>query len=78
MKQYIGERFDKVAGSLTADDCMQTIIDRTGDAASAKRYSDIVSRCEAARYAPLQEKIDSAAINEVIKLIRVIEKESKI
>jgi len=78
MKQYIGERFDKVAGSLTADDCMQTIIDRTGDAASAERYRDIVSRCEAARYAPLQEKIDTAAINEVIKLIRVIEKESKI
>ena len=78
MKQYIGERFDKVAGSLTADDCMQTIIDRTGDSASANRYKDIVSRCDAGRYAPTQQQLDSTTIDEVIRLIRVIEKESKI
>jgi hypothetical protein len=78
MKQYIGERFDKVAGSLTADDCMQTIIDRTGDSASANHYKDIVSRCDAGRYAPMQQHLDSATIDEVIGLIRVIEKESKI
>ena len=60
MKQYIGERFDKVAGSLTADDCMQAIIDRSGDLASANRYKDIVSQCEAARYAPMQQQVDSA------------------
>ena len=78
MKQYIGERFDKVAGSLTADDCMRTIIDCTGDSASANRFKDIVSRYEASRYAPTQEKLDSATIDEVIRLIRVIEKESKI
>ena len=78
MKQYIGERFDKVAGSLTADDCMQTIIDRTGDSASANRYKDIVSRCDAGRYAPMQQQLDSTTIDEVVRLIRVIEKESKI
>ncbi len=78
MKQYIGERFDKVAGSLTADDCMQTIVDRTGDSASANHYRDIVSRCEAGRYAPMQQQLDSATIGEVIRLIRIIEKESKI
>jgi hypothetical protein len=78
MKQYIGERFDKVAGSLTADDCMQTIIDRTDDSVSANRYKDIVSQCEAGRYAPTQRQIDSATIDDVIRLIRVIEKESKI
>jgi len=78
MKQYIGERFDKVAGSLTADDCMQTIIDRTGDSASANRYWDIVSRCDAGRYTPMQQQLDSTTIDEVVRLIRVIEKESKI
>ncbi len=78
MKQYIGERFDKVAGSLTADDCMQTIIDRTGDSASANRYKDIVSRCDAGRYSPMQQQLDSTTIDEVVRLIRVIEKESKI
>jgi hypothetical protein len=78
MKQYIGERFDKVAGSLTADDCMRTIIERTGDSASANRYKDIVSQCEAARYAPMRQQIDAATIDEVVRLIRVIEKESKV
>jgi hypothetical protein len=78
MKLYIGERFDKVAGSLTADDCMQTIIDRTGDSASANNYKDIVSRCDAGRYAPTQQQLDSTTIDEVIGLIRVIEKESKL
>ncbi len=78
MKQYIGERFDKVAGSLTADDCMQTIIDRTGDSTSANRYRDIVSCCDAGRYAPMKQQLDSATIDEVVRLIRVIEKESKI
>lgn len=78
MKQYIGERFDKVAGSLTADDCMQTIIDRTGDSASANRYKNIVSCCDAGRYAPMQQQLDSTTIDEVVRLIRVIEKESKI
>jgi BatD DUF11 like domain len=78
MKQYIGERFDKVAGSLTADDCMQTIIDRTGDSALANRYKDIVSRCDAGRYSPMQQQLDSTTTDEVVRLIRVIEKESKI
>ncbi|MGA2680048.1 MAG: BatD family protein [Sedimentisphaerales bacterium] len=78
MKQYIGERFDKVAGSLTADDCMRTIIDRTGDSASANRYRDVVSRCDAGRYAPMQQQLDSTTIDEGVGLIRVIEKESKI
>ncbi len=78
MKQYIGERFDKVAGSLTADDCRGVVIDRTGEAQLAARYSDIVSDCVAARYAPVQTQLDSAKIDEVIKLIRVVDKASKL
>ena len=31
MKGYIGDRFDKVAASLTADDCSRAIVDATGD-----------------------------------------------
>jgi hypothetical protein len=78
MKQYIGERFDKVAGSLTADDCMRTIIDCTGDSAGAGCYKDIVSRCETARYAPTQQQIDSGTIDEAVRLIREIDKKAKL
>jgi hypothetical protein len=78
MKQYIGERFDKVAGSLTADDCSRAIVEGTGDSETAARFRDIISDCEAARYAPVQLQLNSTTINEVIKLIRIIDKKSKI
>lgn len=77
MRQYIGDRFDKVAGSLTADDCQQAIITCTGDLESAGRYRDIISDFEAARYAPVQTQIDRKKIDEVAKLIRTIDKKSK-
>ena len=78
MKQFIGQRFDKVAGSLTADDCQQAIISGTGDSELANQFRDIVSDCEAARYSAVQRQIDSATIENVSKLIRTIDKKSKI
>jgi hypothetical protein len=77
MQEYIGRRFDRVAGSLTAEDCRQVIIAQTDDSNLAARYSSIISDCQAARYAPVQPNVDSATIDEVIELIRNIEKKSK-
>ncbi len=77
MKQYIGERFDKVAGSLTADDCRNIIMKATANSELAGRYRDIIDVCEAGRYAPVRLQIDSAKVDEVIKLIRSVNKSSK-
>ena len=77
MKQYIGERFDKIAGSLTADDCYQTIASVTGDSQIADRYRDIIAQCETSRYASTHASSDSVNLSEVIKLIHIIEKNSK-
>ncbi|MCP4257118.1 MAG: protein BatD [Planctomycetes bacterium] len=77
MKQYIGERFDKVAGSLTADDCYQIIASVVHDTHTAGRYRDAIAQCEASRYASDQASADSVQVSEVIKLIRIIEKNSK-
>jgi hypothetical protein len=77
MKQYIGDRFDKVAGSLTADDCFQVVISHAGDSESAGRFRDIVGDCETARYAPVRQRVDAATIENVIELIRTIEKKSR-
>jgi tetratricopeptide (TPR) repeat protein len=54
MKGYLGERFDKVAASLTADDCHRIITDSTGDAVTAVRYKELIDTCEAARYARVE------------------------
>jgi len=77
MKQYVGQRFDRTAGSLTAYDCYEIIAAATKDSQAAGRYRDVIEQCESARYAAVQTDINSAKINEAVKLIRDIEKKSK-
>ncbi len=77
MKQYIGERFDRTAGSLTAEDSYEIIAAATKDTQTAGKYRDIIARCEAVRYASEDLDIDTAQIKEVIKLIRHIEKKCR-
>jgi len=77
MKQYIGNRFDKMAGSLTGDDCYDTIISATQDTEIADKYRQTIERCEATRYASIDINIDSEKIKDIIRLIRNIEKKSK-
>jgi hypothetical protein len=77
MKQYIGERFDKVAGSLTADDCYQIIASSLGDTPAAEKYRDTITKCETSRYASAEVNIDPPQVNEIMRLIHIIEKNSK-
>ena len=74
MKQYIGDRFDKTAGSLTPDDCDEAIRTATNDGQAAEQYKEIINNFEAGRYASIEVHIDSQKIEEVIDLIRRIEK----
>lgn len=77
MKQYVGDRFDRMAGSLTGDDCQEVIAAVTKDVQIADRYREIIVDCEAARYAAIEASIDSTQIKEVMKLIQTIDKISK-
>ncbi|MFC1795001.1 BatD family protein [Planctomycetota bacterium] len=74
MKNYIGERFDKTAGSLTPDECYDVIITATQDTQSADKYRAIIAGFEAGRYAPMEINIDSDKIGQVSELVRSIEK----
>jgi hypothetical protein len=74
MKQYIGEKFDKTAGSLTPDDCYNTIVIATQDSQNAEKYKAFIADFEAGRYAPVEIKIDSDKIKQVSELVRSIEK----
>ncbi|MHC4911580.1 MAG: BatD family protein [Planctomycetota bacterium] len=76
MKQYLGERFDRTAGSLTADDCHEIIISATRDGQMAERFRDIAAECEAMHYASVETNIGAAKIKEVVSLVRSIEKQS--
>jgi hypothetical protein len=77
MKRYIGDRFDKMAGSLTPDDCSDTIITATKDTENADKFRRTIAECETARYASINVKIDSGKIKDIIDLVRNIEKKSK-
>ena len=77
MKQYIGERFDKMAGSLTPDDCYDAIRAATTDAQTAGKYREIINNFEAGRYASIEVHIDPEKTKEVIDLVRRIEKNRK-
>jgi len=85
MKRYIGEKFDKTAGSLTPDECYDAIIAATQDAQNAEQYRAIIADFEAGRYAlpkgrltaRSEVKIDADKIKQVSELIHRIEKKCR-
>jgi hypothetical protein len=76
MKGYIGDRFDRIAASLMADDCYQIIAESTGGVDVATRYKELVAACEAARYASVGADIGADHVTEAIQLIGQVEKKS--
>jgi hypothetical protein len=77
MKEYLGDRFDRTAGSLTADECRDIILSATGDAQLADRFMAKVSECEAARYASIGSQVGTAQFEEAIGLVRSVEEKTK-
>ena len=77
MGGYIADRFEKVAGSLTPDECRRIIIDNTSDASIAGEFKAIVDQCYAARFASMEIEFNAVMITKVINLIRAIEKSIK-
>ena len=77
MKQYVGERFDKIAGSLTSNDCFEIIIAEAKDSQIAEKYKEIIANCEAFRYASKEKGSGTPKAEEVIGLIKTIEKKSR-
>jgi hypothetical protein len=77
MKNYIGDRFDRVAASLTGDDCRQVIAEAIADPAVAARYADLIAACEGSRYSPLAADVGSRQVQEAVELMDAIEKRAK-
>jgi hypothetical protein len=77
MKQYIGDKFDRTAGSLTPDDCYDAILAATQDTQSADQYRTIIAGFEAGHYALMEIKIDSDKIRQVCDLVRSIDKKCR-
>ncbi len=77
MTGYIADRFEKIAGSLTPDECRRIIIDATADASIAGEFKAIIDQCYAARFASFEIEVNAGMIAKVINLIKAIEKSIK-
>jgi hypothetical protein len=75
--QYVGDRFGKTAGSLTAQECRETVLQAGIAADLAGRLEQVVSTCEAARYASQANEIDQTAERNVQELIKTIDRAAK-
>ncbi len=77
MKRYVADRWDRVAGSLTAADCHTVILQATDDASLAQRYWELLDALEASVYAGGQTNTACESAAPIIELIRTIEKKAR-
>lgn len=76
LRQYIGDRFDRVAASLTAEECCDIIAASTGDTQVAARYKKMIAACETARYGSMDADVGKKHVQDAIDLVHAVETRS--
>ena len=74
MREYLGDRFGKTAGSLTGMDCERVVLEETGDGEMAKRYREIMEGFEASSYSGGARGSDVEDVDGIIELLKAVEK----
>jgi len=74
MREYVGDRFGKTAGSLTGMDCERIVLEATGDVEMAKRYRAIMEGFEASSYSGGARGRDVEDVYGIIELLKSVEK----
>lgn len=77
MRQYVGDRFDKTAGSLTGMDCERIIAEATCSKEAAGHYREVMEECEASAYSGMGGDLDAGRVREVIEMLCSIDKAVK-
>ena len=77
LKQYLGDRFDKTSGSMTAADCCHLVKAQTRNQELAHQMRDLVDACEAAHYSAASLHIDAQQVDSAIDLIKEIHRLTK-
>jgi hypothetical protein len=73
LKQYIADKFDRVAGTLTAEDCRALIFEKTGNVDLAGQFKRIMEEIEAAAYSSLDYTFDRDKQKQILQLLKMIE-----
>mgnify|MGYP005851097115 CR=1 FL=1 len=76
MREYVGDRFNRQAGSLTGMDCERVIAEGTADSETGREYRKIFEDCEASYYTGSGGKVDESKIKRIKELIKEIDRKS--
>jgi hypothetical protein len=73
LKQYVADKFDRVAGSLTAEDCRVLILEYTKNSGLAQQFKQVMEEIEAAAYSPMQYTFNQDKQKELLQLLKTVE-----
>jgi len=74
LKEYIADKSERLAGSLTAEDCRELILNRTNDVDIANEFKTYMEDIEMAAYSPTLYSFNDEKRKQIIELLGKIEK----
>jgi hypothetical protein len=77
LRQFLGDRFDRTAGSLTAGECHQIVLEATADQDLARRCQDLLAACEAAHYSAAQAILEDRYVQEAMGIVREVDRRAR-
>lgn len=77
LRRYIGDRFDRIAQSLTARDCRQILTEQRLDAELTENFCKTLEYCEHSQFAGDHAESRQIIPRELIRQIRMLDKNLK-
>lgn len=77
LRRFLGDRFDRTAGSLTAADGRQIVAAATGDEGLARRVHDLLAECEAAHYSSARATLEDRQVQEAMEVLREVDRRAR-
>ncbi|MHC5096316.1 MAG: hypothetical protein ACYSOU_09480, partial [Planctomycetota bacterium] len=74
---YVADKFGRSAGSLTATECGNVILEKTNDAELSSLYQEIMEQTEASEYSSIAFELTKEKQDQIIGLLSKIEKKIK-
>ncbi len=77
LQQYVADKFNKPAGSLTGTDCESLVLEKTNDTELSASYRKVMAQTEASEYSPMAFQLTDEKQKAILKLLADIEKTIK-
>jgi hypothetical protein len=74
LKQYIADKFDRVAGSLTAEDCRVLVLDHTNNTELAGQFKQTMEEIEASAYSSMKYVFNPDKQEQILHLLKMVER----